>query len=134
MDPAELRVDVEPGGGAGPDAHLDLSEAGLERGRAALDPDPHIAVGAARVDIGARVVDGDAAVGCVHPQVADGLADPAVAVGVLNHCGAVNLAHTHPAGPGADLGGARHPVHHDGAGGGVRLERAGVLEPDVAGR
>src|SRR5690348_1211241 len=128
-------MDVEPGGGAGLNADLDLAHARLERGRAARDAtDAHVAIGAAGVDVGVRVVDGDAAVGRVHPQVTVGLADPAVAVGVLDHRIAVDLAQPYPAGPGAHLGRARHPVRHDGAGGGARLERARLLQLDVAGR
>src|SRR5215831_14966313 len=134
-DMAELRVDVEPGGGAGVDADLDLAEAGLERGRAAHDlADPDVAVGGAGGDVGARLADGDVAVGRVHPQVAGDLANPAVAVGVLDHRRSVDVAQAYPAGPRTDLGPARGPVHGNGAGAGVHLERAGLLELDVAGR
>src|SRR5215469_5011404 len=99
---AEFRGHVEPGGGAGPDADLDLAEAGFERGRAAGDfADPDVAVGRAGGDAGAGPANGDVTVGRIHPQVAADLADPAVAVGVLDHRAAINLAQAYLARPGA---------------------------------
>src|SRR5262249_12870190 len=57
-----------------------------------------------------------------------------VFVPVLPPRGAGDLAQAYPASPGAALGRARGPVHGDGARAGVHLERAGLLELDVAGR
>jgi hypothetical protein len=55
----------------------------------------------------------------VRPQVAGDLADPAVAVGILDHRAAVDLAQVHLPGAGADVGGAGQPVHGDVAGPGL---------------
>src|SRR4029077_18194986 len=71
VDATELRVHVEPGGGALADADLEVAHLGLEPdGAANALADPHVAVGGPGADAGLREVDGDAAVGRVEPQVA----------------------------------------------------------------
>ena len=61
----------------------------------------HIAIRRLGNDGGVRVVDVDRAVGGDHPQVSRDVADPGVAVGPLDHGGAVDGADPHRAGSGA---------------------------------
>src|ERR1700733_3459142 len=131
---AEVRVQVEPGGGARAEADLDLAEAGLERGRAAGHPaDPDVAVAGAGVHVARRPADGDLAVGAVDAQVRGHVADPGLAVGVLDHRRAVDLAQADPPGARADLGRAGNPVHLDPADPGAQVCRADLIEADAAG-
>ena len=67
------------------------------------------------------------------PQVAGDRADPGVAVGVLDHRAAVELADAHLARAGGDLGVARRRASTVMSPAPVfRSQRAGLVEPDVA--
>ena len=57
-----------------------------------------------------------------------------VAVGVLDHGGAVDLSQPDAAGAGADLGVAADPAYRDGAGAGAHVQAAGLVEIDAADR
>ena len=50
-----------------------------------------------------RMIDGDRAVGGVHPEVPGDVADPGVAIGALDHRGAIDRPDSHGAGTGCDL-------------------------------
>ena len=76
----------------------------------------------------------DVAVGAAHPQFAGRGADGRGAVRVLQDGGAVDEADAHTAGAGGDLGRALDPVDGDRAVRRGQVQRAGRVEPDVAGR
>jgi hypothetical protein len=97
MSPTVVRartstVSADGPGAAGADPDLEITRRGLEYDRAAHDlAHPDIPVRGLRDDVGARPVDGDAAVGRAEPRTAAGQTDPRVAVGILDHRAAVEL-------------------------------------------
>ena len=82
---AVLRVEVQPGGDAVEDADVDLAAGGLGACTAPLATSERrtspLAVLADHCAV--RPIDGDPAIGRAHPQLADDLADPGVAVPFL---------------------------------------------------
>ena len=92
--------------------------------RPALDlAQADVAVGGLGRDRGARAVDGDAAVGRAAREVAGDVADPGVAVGVLDHRDAVELAPARTvARAGRDLGVAGRAVDDDVADAGLEVD------------
>ena len=132
---AEPGDDVQPRGGAFADADLELAGRGLEHDRAPADlRDPDVAVRRLGGHRRVRATDGDVAVRRLHPQVAGDLADRGVAVGVLDHRRAVDLADADVAGSGRDLRVAHDAIDGDVPVGGGGLQRAGLVEADVAHR
>src|SRR2546430_6164040 len=102
---AEACVEVQPGGDAVADSDVDLAEGGLrEDGTTRHLAEADVAVGGLGSNRGVSPVDNDLAIGRVHPEIADGLADPGVSVGGLDHCDAVEVADPHGAGARPDLG------------------------------
>src|SRR5258708_7789352 len=130
---AELRARVEQGSGPLPDAHLELAVGGPQLDRTAhYLADPDGAAGGLGGDPRERPVDRDVAVGGVAAQVAGDLAKPGDAVEILDHGGAVDLADADLAGP-ADIRPAHRSVDGDAAGAGAQLERARLVESEIAG-
>src|SRR6202041_3519724 len=89
------------------------------------------AVSRFRLHTGAGPVDGGVAVGRAPPQVAGDRVDRDVAVGVLDHGRALDLADLDLPGAGGGLGVARDAVGGDLAGRRVQAQRAGSFEPDL---
>ena len=117
-------VDVEPRGGARPDADLDVAGAGLEHRRAAHDrADADVAVRRLRDHAALRDVDRDAAVGGLDAQVAAGDADGRGAVGVLDHGAAVERADADLTGAGGDVGVPGRVADGDVAGSALDVQR-----------
>ena len=130
---AEARVEVQPGGDPVADPDLDLAEGGLGEDGAMRDlAEADVAVGGLRGNRLARPIDRDPAVGRVHPQVSGDLADPGVAVGVLDHRRAVDVVDPHGAGARGELGIAVGLLHGEVADAGPELHRARLVELDVA--
>src|SRR4029453_8540506 len=114
-------------------ADLEVAHLGLEHHGAAHHlAEADVAVGRLGHDARARLLDGDAAVGGVEPQVAGGRAHPGGAVGVLDHRAVAQFAHAHVARPRGDLGTARHAGDLDVTAAALELDRLGAVEPDVA--
>ena len=114
VDVAEVRVDVQERGSAGPDADLELAGRRLKSDRAAHDlADADAADRGLGLDGGMRVVDRDVAVGRARPQVARDLADPDLAVGAPDRGRAVDGADTDPARGRGDVGVADRAVDDD---------------------
>src|SRR4029077_8085564 len=110
----------------------EIARRGLENDRAARDlAHPDVPVRGLGDDTGARLLDGDAAVGRVEPRVAAGQTDPRIAVGVLDHRAAVELAQPHLARAGGDLGVARRALDADVAHAALQLQCAGPVDLDA---
>src|SRR4051794_1008185 len=127
-------LQVEPRGGAPGDPDLHVAGRGAQRDRVAHDPaDADGAVGGLDVGPGVGPVDGDVAVGRAHPQLAGDGAQDGLAVGVLDHRGAVDLADLDPTAAGGDLRVPGDRVDGD-ATHGAQVQRAGPVEPEVPDR
>src|ERR1700691_274984 len=128
----EPGVHLQPGGGALGDADLQIAIRGLEHDRTADHlADADAAVGRLRVNTRTRPLDGDGAVRRAHPHVPGDRADRGVAVGVLDHGRALDVADLDPPGAGGDLGVTRDVAGGDVPGPRVHAQRAGSFEPDV---
>ena len=91
-----------------------------------------VAVGGLRGNRLARPIDRDPAVGRVHLQVSGDLADPGIAVGVLDHRRAVDVVDPHGAGTRGELGIAVGLLHGEVADAGPELDRPRLVELDIA--
>jgi hypothetical protein len=133
-DLAVVGVHVEPGGGARPDADLDAAGGAAQRRRAADQlPDADVAVGRGRRYRGGGVVGRDVAVGGPDLQITAGVADPGLAVAVLEHGRPRDRAHLQLARAGGQVG-----VAGDGLGGhqphpGRHGQGPGLLDLQIAG-
>ena len=132
LNVAERRLEVQPGRGAVADPDVDLAVRTFGEDGTTFDlAQAQVAVGGLHGRRAPRPVDGDPAVGGFHAHVARDLADPRVAVGVLDHRRPVDAADPHGSGR-RDLGIADDLSHRDVTGTGFELERARLVELDVA--
>src|SRR5918996_5690293 len=100
----EARVDVEPRGHAVNDPDIHLAHSGFgEDWTASHSAEADVSVGRLGCDSRMRFVDNDLAVGRAHAEVAGNLADPRVAVGVLENRSAVYGAYPNGTRAGGDL-------------------------------
>ena len=134
---AERGVQVEPRGHTFADTDVDLAHRRVRHDAAA----PHVAeadvpVGGLRHHALVRVVDKDGAVGRGHAKVVARCPDPGVAVGTLDHGGAVDSTETHRARSCVYLRMPWHAPRDDVADTGGQMHRPCLLDLDVtdAGR
>ncbi len=129
-----MGLEVEPGGDALTDTHLDLAVAGLRADGASRDlPEKDVAVAGLGGDRLLGTVDGDPSTGGAHLEAATDLADPGFAGGALDRRGAIDGPDPHRPRPGADLGLPRHPIDGDVPSAGAQLHGTGSTEADLSG-
>src|ERR1035437_538069 len=130
---AELRIELQPGRDAVTDSDIELAEASLDEDRTTRDlAEADVAVGGLGRNRGVRLIDRDLPVCRVQPKVAGDLANPSVAVGVLDHGGAVDAADLHRTRTRSELSVVQRSIHGDVTRAGLERHRASLVELDIA--